>query len=171
MKFTPTPLDGAVLVDLSPRGDTRGFFARTFCAETFAAQGLKSTFVQANMSRATTAGTIGACITHETKLMRCTRGAIYDVIGHGPGSPTRGRWFGAELTAENHRAMYVPITSWFPDPRTRQRSLQPPTPPRPSVVCASTIPRSGSTGRSRFGSSPRRIAPGRFLRSTRTICG
>jgi dTDP-4-dehydrorhamnose 3,5-epimerase len=45
----------------------------------------------------------------ETKLMRCTRGAIYDVIvDMRPGSPTRGRWFGAELTAENHRAMYVP---------------------------------------------------------------
>jgi dTDP-4-dehydrorhamnose 3,5-epimerase len=114
MKFTPTPLDGAVLVDLSPRGDTRGFFARTFCAETFAAQGLKSTFVQANMSRATTAGTIRGLHYQvdpapETKLMRCTRGAIYDVIvDMRPGSPTRGRWFGAELTAENHRAMYVP---------------------------------------------------------------
>jgi dTDP-4-dehydrorhamnose 3,5-epimerase len=87
---------------------------RPYDAGMDAAQGLKSTFVQANMSRATTAGTIRGLHYQvdpapETKLMRCTRGAIYDVIvDMRPGSPTRGRWFGAELTAENHRAMYVP---------------------------------------------------------------
>lgn len=114
MIFTETPLPGAYLIDLERRGDGRGYFARTFCAEEFGKHGLLSTFVQANTSRAAQAGTIRGLHWQvepapEVKLMRCTAGAIFDVIVDlRDGSPTRGQWFGAELNPENATAMYVP---------------------------------------------------------------
>jgi dTDP-4-dehydrorhamnose 3,5-epimerase len=114
MIFTKTPLAGAYLIDLEPRGDERGFFARTFCAREFAEHGLITEFVQANFSTAAQTGTIRGlhyqvAPAPEAKLMRCTRGAIFDVIvDMREGSATRGQWFGAELTPENRTAMYVP---------------------------------------------------------------
>lgn len=114
MIFKTTPLAGAYLIDLEPRGDERGFFARTFCADEFAAHGLITEFVQANFSVAAQKGTIRGlhyqvAPAPEAKLMRCTKGAIFDVIvDMRDGSPTRGQWFGAELTPENRTAMYVP---------------------------------------------------------------
>lgn len=114
MKFEPTPLAGAFLVHLEPRADSRGMFARAFCAQEFAAQGLEAALVQANLSANVHAGTLRGLhfqrAPHaETKLVRCIQGAIYDVIvDMREGSATRWRWFGAELSAANGVAMYVP---------------------------------------------------------------
>lgn len=114
MKFTETPLQGAFVVDLEPRGDDRGFFARTFCAREFREHGLDDRLVQGNMSFSRIKGTLRGMHYQlppaaETKFVRCTRGAIFDVIVDlRPESPTYRRWFGAELTPENRRALYVP---------------------------------------------------------------
>lgn len=114
MKFSATPLEGAYLIDLNPIGDDRGFFARTFCAREFEKHGLITSFVQSNFSYAASAGTIRGLHYQidpapEAKLMRCTKGAIFDVIvDMREGSASRGQWFGAELTPENRLAMYVP---------------------------------------------------------------
>jgi dTDP-4-dehydrorhamnose 3,5-epimerase len=114
MKFIPTPLNGAYLIELEPRVDARGMFARAFCAQEFAAQGLETTFVQANVSTNVHAGTVRGMHFQrepnaEVKLVRCTKGAAYDVIvDMREGSSTYLRWFGAELTEENGSIMYVP---------------------------------------------------------------
>ena len=85
MIFTETSLPGVIRIDLEKRGDERGFFARSFCADEFAAHGLPTEFVQQNTSFSVTRGTLRGMhyqITPraEAKLVRCTRGAIYDVI-------------------------------------------------------------------------------------------
>lgn len=114
MIFTETPIPGAYLVDIKPIGDPRGFFARTFCTKEFEDHGLNPHFVQANMSYGAEAGTLRGLHYQtdpapETKFIRCTAGAIFDVIVDlREGSATRGHWYGAELTPENRRAMYVP---------------------------------------------------------------
>ena len=114
MQFHETPLAGAYLIDLERRGDERGFFARAFCAKEFAAHGLATHFVQVNNSLSATKGTLRGMHYQlapkaETKLVRCIRGALFDVIlDLRRGSPTFGRSFGAELTADNRRMMYVP---------------------------------------------------------------
>jgi dTDP-4-dehydrorhamnose 3,5-epimerase len=114
MLFTETPLAGAYLVDLEKRGDERGFFARAFCEKEFGALKLATRFVQANDSLSAQRGTLRGMHYQlapraETKLVRCIRGALYDVIlDLRRGSPTFGESFGAELSAENRRMMYVP---------------------------------------------------------------
>jgi dTDP-4-dehydrorhamnose 3,5-epimerase len=114
MNFTPTELEGAYLVDLEPREDERGFFARAWCANEFAEHGLSTEVAQCNVAfnhrKSTLRGMHYQMQPHaETKLVRCTRGAIYDVIVDlRPDSPTWKRWLGVELTAENRRALYVP---------------------------------------------------------------
>ena len=114
MIFTPTELPDVVVVDLEQREDERGFFARAWCAREFAEAGLSTELVQCNLSfneqRGTLRGMHFQRAPHaEAKLVRCTRGAIYDVaVDLRPGSPTHGRWVGVELTAENRRALYVP---------------------------------------------------------------
>jgi dTDP-4-dehydrorhamnose 3,5-epimerase len=114
VKFTPTPLVGAYLIGLDPRVDQRGMFARAFCAQEFAAQGLETTFVQANVSTNKKSGTVRGMhfqrAAHaEVKLVRCTRGTIFDVIvDMREGSQTRLRWFGAELSEDNGLMIYVP---------------------------------------------------------------
>jgi dTDP-4-dehydrorhamnose 3,5-epimerase len=114
MIFTETKLKGAFIIDVDIRADHRGGFARTFCAQEFEQQGLKPTVAQCNMSYNHKAGTLRgmhyqvapAC---ETKLVRCTKGAIYDVIiDMRPDSPTYMMYIGVELTADNRRALYVP---------------------------------------------------------------
>lgn len=114
MKFTETKLKGAFIIDIETFEDHRGGFARTFCAKEFEEHGLKSTFVQCNMSYNFKAGTLRgmhyqvapAC---ETKLVRCTKGAIYDaIIDMRPDSPTYKQHIGVELTEDNHRALLVP---------------------------------------------------------------
>jgi len=112
--FSPTPLAGAWLVDLDRREDARGFFARTWCRQEFEAQGLDTRLVQCSMSRNLRRGTLRgmhwqAAPHEEVKLVRCSRGAIWDVIiDLRPGSPTHARHFAVELTAESGRALYIP---------------------------------------------------------------
>jgi dTDP-4-dehydrorhamnose 3,5-epimerase len=112
--FTETALSGAFVVEPERRGDSRGFFARVFCQHEFEAHGLKPVIAQANIAYNEAAGTIrGMHFQYppaaETKLVRCTRGAIVDVIVDlRPESPTYLQNVSAELTAENHRSLYVP---------------------------------------------------------------
>jgi len=114
MLFTETQLKGAFIIDLESRQDTRGFFARTFCANEFSTHGLKPTVAQCNLSFNYKRGTLRGmhyqvAPATETKLIRCTQGAIYDVIiDMRPDSPTYLSHIGVELTAENRRALYVP---------------------------------------------------------------
>lgn len=114
MIFEETRLSGAVLVDLERREDSRGFFARTWCANEFADRGLATEVVQANVSFNPRQGTLRGMhfqlAPHaETKLVRCTRGAIHDVvIDLRPDSETYKEWLGVELTADNRRALFVP---------------------------------------------------------------
>jgi dTDP-4-dehydrorhamnose 3,5-epimerase len=114
MKFHPTPLPDAFLVEPEQRGDDRGFFARLFCEREFAAAGLESRFVQANNALSKTNGTLRGMhyqlgATAEVKLVRCIRGAFWDVIlDLRPKSPTFGKSFGAELNEDNRLMMYVP---------------------------------------------------------------
>jgi dTDP-4-dehydrorhamnose 3,5-epimerase len=114
MIFNQTPLAGAYLIDLEKRGDDRGFFARSFCEREFAAHDLASRFVQVNNSLTARKGTLRGMHYQlapkaETKLVRCIRGALFDLIlDLRRDSATFGQSFGAELTAENRRMMYVP---------------------------------------------------------------
>lgn len=114
MLFTPTPLQGAYLVDLKEITDDRGFFARAFCAEEFEAHGLKPVVAQANISFNHRKGTLRGLHyqlppASETKFLRCISGAIWDVIvDMRPDSDTYLQHFGVELSAANRQALYVP---------------------------------------------------------------
>lgn len=114
MQFTPLPLDGAWLIDEERRGDSRGWFARTFCSAEFDQHGLETAFPQINRSLSHAAGTLRGLhyqrAPHaEVKVICCLRGALYDVIVDiRPESPTYRRWFGVDLTAEDGRWVYVP---------------------------------------------------------------
>lgn len=114
MVFTETKLKGAFIIELEKREDSRGFFARTFCANEFEEHGLVNRIVQTNMSRTLKKGTLRGMHYQipphqETKLVRCTAGAIYDVIiDLRPDSPTFKQWIGVELSAENHKMLFVP---------------------------------------------------------------
>jgi dTDP-4-dehydrorhamnose 3,5-epimerase len=115
MRFTETPLAGAYVVDVEPHADERGVFARTFCADEFAAHGLDARVAQASISFNRRAGTLRglhyqAAPHGEAKLIRCTAGAIFDVIVDlRPDSPTYTRHFAVTLTAADRRALYVPV--------------------------------------------------------------
>jgi dTDP-4-dehydrorhamnose 3,5-epimerase len=112
--FEQAKLGGVFVVDLERREDPRGFFARAWCAREFADQGLSTEVVQANVSFNPRQGTLRGMhfqrAPHaEAKLVRCTQGAIYDVvIDLRPESETYRQWLGVELTQENRRALYVP---------------------------------------------------------------
>jgi len=112
--FRPTNLAGAFVVELEERSDDRGFFARSFCMREFEEHGLKPTVAQCNVSFNHKAGTMRGMHYQlppaaETKLVRCTRGAIYDVIVDlRQDSPTYLQHFGVELTETNRHALYVP---------------------------------------------------------------
>ena len=114
MIFTPTELDGAFVIDLEPIADERGFFARAWCQHELEAHGLSTRAAQCNVSFNTRKGTLRGMhyqrAPHaEVKIVRCTRGSIYDVIVDlRRDSPTHRRWLGVELSAENRRALYVP---------------------------------------------------------------
>lgn len=114
MKFVPTGVGGAHVVELELHTDDRGFFARTYCEREFAEHGLVPVAAQANLSHNRLAGTMRgmhylAPPGSEAKLVRCTRGAIFDVVVDlDPASPTYLEHVGIELTAENHRGVYVP---------------------------------------------------------------
>jgi dTDP-4-dehydrorhamnose 3,5-epimerase len=114
MIFTETAIPGAFVIELEKREDERGFFARAFCENEFSAHGLSSRLVQVNNSLSRIKGTLRGMHYQlapkaETKLVRCIRGTLLDVIlDIRKGSPTFGRSYGAELSAENRRMMYVP---------------------------------------------------------------
>jgi len=112
--FEPTPLAGAVVVTPEPARDDRGEFARLFCAETFAAQGLEAHLDQISYSFNQRKGTLRGLHLQrpphgEAKLVRVTAGAIFDVIVDvRAGSQTYGRWFGLELNGAERRQLYIP---------------------------------------------------------------
>jgi len=114
MRFIPTHLAGAYLIEPEPISDERGFFARTWCRNEFADKGLNPNLVQCNISYNKVRGTLRGMhyqkAPHaEAKLVRCTQGAVYDVIiDLRSDSNTFTQWFGVELTAENRKALYVP---------------------------------------------------------------
>ncbi len=114
MRFIGTRLADVYVVEMEPHEDERGFFARTFCAREFGEHGLARNFVQCSVSLNRIQGTLRglhyqrppAC---EAKLVRCTAGAVFDVIVDlRGGSPTHRQHLGVELTAKNRRAIYVP---------------------------------------------------------------
>ncbi len=115
MRFTETELAGVWLIDLDVRRDERGFFARTFCADEFVEHGLDPTIAQCNISQTRERGTVRGMHYQvepapETKLVRCTRGALHDVVVDlRPGSPTRLQHATFELRADEHRMLYVPV--------------------------------------------------------------
>jgi len=114
MIFSQTPLAGAYVIALEKRGDDRGFFARTFCENEFRSHGLVTRFAQVNDSLSASKGTLRGMHYQlppaaEVKLVRCIRGALHDVIlDLRSDSPTFGRSFGIELSAENRQMLYVP---------------------------------------------------------------
>ena len=114
MKFTETKLKGAFVVELTKLTDERGFFARSWCKQEMEAHGLKTNIVQINTSLSLKKGTLRGMHYQkhpyeETKLVRCTRGAIFDVIVDlRKDSPTFKQWFGIELNENNHTMLYIP---------------------------------------------------------------
>ena len=114
MIFTESPLPGAYVVELERHQDDRGFFARMYCAREFADHGLEPAVAQGNMSFSRRKGTLRGmhyqvAPAEETKLVRCVRGAIHDVIVDvREDSPTYLQHFGLELSAENRKALFVP---------------------------------------------------------------
>ena len=114
MIFSETKLRGAFIIDLKRLEDERGFFARAFCQREFMEHGLKPVIAQANIAFSRTKGTLRGMHFQfspaaETKLVRCTRGAVWDIIVDiRPESPTYLDHIGVELTADNYRAIYVP---------------------------------------------------------------
>jgi dTDP-4-dehydrorhamnose 3,5-epimerase len=114
VRFTETSLPGAFLIALDRHDDERGSFARTFCEREFEAHGLPTRFPQCNLSHNRVRGTLRgmhyqAAPHREAKLVRCTTGAIHDVIVDlREASPTRLRWAGFDLSAEDGTALYIP---------------------------------------------------------------
>jgi dTDP-4-dehydrorhamnose 3,5-epimerase len=114
MIFTETELQGAYVIDIEPIRDNRGFFSRMWCQKEFGQRGLVKEFVQANITFSPGRGTIRGfhyqTAPHkEIKLVRCVRGAIYDVIiDLRPESLTYGQWLAVDLTADNRRMIYIP---------------------------------------------------------------
>lgn len=116
MKITPTEIDGAYFLEIEPREDERGFFARGWCVTEFEEKtGIRPPqWVQSNISRNRFKGTLRGMhfqrVPHgEVKLLRCLQGAVYDVaLDVREGSRSFGKWAGVELTADNYRAFYIP---------------------------------------------------------------
>lgn len=114
MRFVALPVEGAFVIELEPISDDRGFFARSFSADDFAQRGLTTSFVQSGIAYNPRCGTLRGMhyqvAPHgEVKLVRCTAGAVYDVIVDlRPASPTFKRWASVELSADNRRTLYVP---------------------------------------------------------------
>jgi len=114
MIFKETRFKDAFIVEMEPIRDNRGLFARAWCQREFEAHGLISHFVQNNITISHTRGTLRGlhyqvAPHEEPKLVRCTQGAIYDVIvDMQPHSPTYKQWLAVELTAENHTMIYIP---------------------------------------------------------------
>lgn len=114
MKFTSLPLEGAWLIELEPISDERGSFARAFCRQEFAEHGLMTEVAQSNLCRTSLRGTVRgmhfqAAPFAEAKLVRCSGGAVFDVmVDLREGSPTHRQWVGFELSEGNDTMLYVP---------------------------------------------------------------
>lgn len=114
MIFQKIPMKGAFIIEMKPMRDERGFFARSFCQKEFEEQGINPRLVQANVSYNNNKGTLRGIHYQispfeETKLVRCTQGAIFDVIiDLRKESPTYMQWFGVELNSENRTMLFVP---------------------------------------------------------------
>jgi dTDP-4-dehydrorhamnose 3,5-epimerase len=114
MHFIETKIPGAWVIDPDPRQDERGRFLRAWCAREFSERGLEFSPVQGNLGHSINKGTLRGMHFQkapalEAKLIRCTRGAMFDVVlDLRPGSSTYREWHGLELTAENARMLYVP---------------------------------------------------------------
>ena len=114
MIFTETEIAGAFVIDLERREDERGFFARAWCEHEFAEHGLSTRVVQCNVAHTHERWTVRgmhfqAPPNAQAKLVRCTRGAIYDaLIDLRPDSPTCKHWFASELSAQNRLMLYIP---------------------------------------------------------------
>lgn len=114
MIFKTTKLDGAYIIEPERLSDDRGFFARVWCQDEFAKHGLETTMLQSNISYNRRRGTLRGMHFQrpphaEVKIVRCTAGAVYDVIiDLRQGSPTFTEWIGVDLSAENRRMLYVP---------------------------------------------------------------
>jgi dTDP-4-dehydrorhamnose 3,5-epimerase len=112
--FTKTKIDGVFAVELEPRRDERGFFARQWCADEFTSAGLNPKIAQINTARSAAAGTLRGLhfqvAPHaEAKLVRCTRGAVFDVVVDlRAGSSTFRQWLGMDLDEESGRMLYIP---------------------------------------------------------------
>ena len=114
MKFVKTALDGAYIIELEKIGDERGFFSRLYCSNEFSMFNLKNNFVQVNNSLSKNKGTLRGIHYQmspmaETKLVRCIQGSLFDVIiDLRKDSVTYKKWFGAKLSSDNRKMMYVP---------------------------------------------------------------
>lgn len=114
MRFAETSLKDAYVIEIDRITDERGFFSRSWCKKEFSDMGLNSDLVQCNISYNERKGTLRGMHYQlspyeETKIVRCTRGAIYDVIVDiRPASPTYLRWYGVELTESNDKMLYIP---------------------------------------------------------------
>jgi dTDP-4-dehydrorhamnose 3,5-epimerase len=114
LDFLETPLAGCLVVESARASDERGHFARTFCAREFAARGLNATLAQSSLSFNARSGTLRGlhfqgAPAMEDKLVRCDRGAVFDVaVDLRRSSPTFGRWHAVELSADNGRQFYIP---------------------------------------------------------------
>lgn len=114
MKFQETHLKGSYVIELEKRGDERGFFARFFCKDEFAKNDINNGILQINNSFSRDKGTLRGmhyqlAPNSEDKIVRCIKGSLYDaIIDIREGSKTFGQWFGAELSAENRKTLFVP---------------------------------------------------------------
>ena len=115
MEFVKTKIDGVYVLEVERKDDARGFFARVFAREELERRGLEADYPQHNVGfnhrRGTLRGMHYQRAPHaETKVVRCTRGSVYDVaLDLRPGSPTFQQWAAVELTADNHRMLYIPV--------------------------------------------------------------
>lgn len=114
MKFTETPVHGAMIIELEKHEDHRGFFSRGFCKNEFEEHGLDHQIVQCNFSKSRKKGTLRGMHYQEApysevKMVRCINGSIYDVIVDiRKDSPTYMKWFGVELADDNYKMLYIP---------------------------------------------------------------
>lgn len=114
MKFTPTPVQGAYVIDVNRIGDSRGYFGRLWCENEFREQGLVSHIKQSNIGFSPQAGTLRGLHYQknpfeEVKIVRCTQGSVFDVVlDVRPDSSTFRKWYGIELNPENASMLYVP---------------------------------------------------------------
>jgi dTDP-4-dehydrorhamnose 3,5-epimerase len=114
MRFSPTPVENAVILELDGHSDSRGYFARTFCEEEFASAGIEMRVVQTNISRNTKRFTLRGMHFQvephgEPKVVQCVRGRIFDVaVDLRPNSSSYCRWTGVELSPEANRSFYIP---------------------------------------------------------------